>query len=179
MKSYVWLTFGFMGWAYYEISGGSDFVPVEREVAAVVEQVEAPDLVARADTTTLMTVSTSNISTPDIIAPTASSDDVTAAVLEAVALDTAEDVSPVLEASAQAEAPAPVVEDKLDIREVANSRVNMRIGPGTGFDVITTLDPGTKLEILEVDADGWANVSTLDRGIEGWMAERLLTTPET
>ncbi len=69
----------------------------------------------------------------------------------------------------------PVVEPQLDIRQVAGSRVNMRMGPGTGFDVITTLESGTKLEVLEVNADGWANVSTVDRGLEGWMAERLLT----
>ena len=73
---------------------------------------------------------------------------------------------------------APVVEPKLDIRAVAGSRVNMRMGPSTDFEVITTLDGGTKLEVLSVDADGWANVST-ERGIEGWMAERLLTEPET
>jgi len=54
----------------------------------------------------------------------------------------------------------------------------MRMGPSTDFEVITTLDGGTKLEVLSVDADGWANVST-ERGIEGWMAERLLTEPET
>ena len=154
MKSYVWLTFGFMGWAYYEMSGGSEFVPVEREVAEIVEQIEEPDLVARADTTTLLSVSTSNVVVEPVVAIEPEPE---IAVIEVV---------------------AEVVEPKLDIREVASNRVNMRMGPGTNFDVITTLNPGTKLEILEVDADGWANVSTVDRGIEGWMAERLLTAPE-
>jgi uncharacterized protein YgiM (DUF1202 family) len=55
----------------------------------------------------------------------------------------------------------------------------MRMGPGTGFDVIMTLDGGTKLEILDVNADGWANVATVDLGIEDWLAERLLTATET
>ena len=40
------------------------------------------------------------------------------------------------------------------------------------------LNLGTKLEILSVDADGRTNVSTVDPGIKGWMAERLLTAPE-
>ena len=72
-----------------------------------------------------------------------------------------------------------VVEPELDIRDVSGSRVNLRMGPGTGFEEITKLDGGTKIEVLDVDGDGWANVSTVDRGIEGWMAERLLSDPET
>ena len=164
MKSYVWLTFAFMGWGYYEMSGGADFVPEQREIAQVEEQ--APDIVARADTTSLLSISSSNIIAP----PTPQDADLELAAATAAALDSIEaDV---------AEVTAPAVEPKLDIREVSGTRVNMRMGPGTGFDVITTLDGGTKLEVLEVNADGWANVSTVDRGIEGWMAERLLSTPD-
>ena len=159
MKSYVWLTFAFMGWGYYEMSGGADFVPDERVTAAV--EVEAPEIVARADTTTLLSVSSSNI----IALPTTATAVVEVAVADVAALEAAEVVEVV----------APVVEPTLDIRQVGGSRVNMRMGPGTDFDVITTLDSGTALEVLEVNADGWANVSTVDRGLEGWMAERLLT----
>lgn len=162
MKSYVWLTFAFMGWGYYEMSGGADFVPVEREVAQV--EVEAPEIVARADNTTLLSVSTSNVS-PQVVEP-----EITLAVAEVVVPEPVEEIVEVV---------APVIEPVLDIREVAGSRVNMRMGPSTDFDVITTLNGGTKLEVLEVNADGWANVSTVDRGIEGWMAERLLTDSNT
>lgn len=158
MRSYVWLTFAFMGWGYYEMSGGADFVPEERVTAAV--EAEAPEIVARADTTTLLSVSSSNI-----IAQPATAAVAQAAVADAIAVDDVEIV----------EAAAPVVEAQLDIRAVGGSRVNMRMGPSTDHDIITTLDSGTKLEILSVNEDGWANVSTVDRGIEGWMAERLLT----
>ena len=165
MKSYVWLIFALMGWVYYEMSGGADFVPAERQVAVV--ELEAPEIVTRADTTSLMSVSSSNT----VAQPEVSDEEILRAVAQAVALDAVEpDVIAVVEA---------VVEPKLDIREVAGSRVNLRMGPGTGFDVITTLDGGTKIEVLTVDEDGWANVSTVDRGIEGWMAERLLSDPET
>jgi len=165
MKSYVWLTFAFMGWGYYEMSGGADFVPMEPEIAAVegVVEAEAPEIVARADTTTLLSVSSSNI----IADPDVTEAEIVLAVADAAALDAVEaDVIEVV---------APVLEPQLDIRAVGGSRVNMRMGPGTGFDVITTLDSGTELEILSVNEDGWANVSILDLGIEGWMAERLLT----
>jgi uncharacterized protein YgiM (DUF1202 family) len=165
MKSYVWLIFALMGWVYYEMSGGADFVPAERQVAVV--ELEAPEIVTRADTTSLMSVSSSNT----VAQPEVSDEEILRAVAQAVALDAVEpDVIAVVEA---------VVEPKLDIREVAGSRVNLRMGPGTGFDVITTLDGGTKIEVLTVDEDGWANVSTVDRGMEGWMAERLLSDPET
>ena len=58
MKSCVWLTFAIMGWVHYEMSGGADFVPIERLVASV--ELEAAEDVARADTTTLMSISSSN-----------------------------------------------------------------------------------------------------------------------
>lgn len=162
MKSYVWLTFGFMGWAYYEMSGGAEFEPEER--IAAVEQTVQEDIVARASTPTLQSLSTSNITlTPE-----------TPAVVEVAAV-----VLPALVTPEVVEIAAPVAEPVLDIRAVKGNRVNMRMGPSTDYDVITTLDGGTKLEILEVNSDGWANVSTVDRGIEGWMAERLLTDPQT
>lgn len=169
MKSYVWLTFAFLGWGYYEMSGGSEFEPVEREVAQI--EVETPEVVARADTATLLSVSTSNVSTSNVALRPA----VTETVLEVAVADVVEPA--VVEEVVAVVAPAPVI--NLDIREVAGSRVNMRMGPSTDFDVITTLNGGTKLEILEITADGWANVSTVDRGIEGWMAERLLTDANT
>lgn len=164
MKSYVWLTFGFLGWAYYEMSGGAEFTPEQPKMAvAQVEDVQTPDVVTRASTSTLLTLSTSNIAPVPAIAETTP-------VVASVETPVVDVVEPVV---------ATVAEPALDIREVAGSRVNMRIGPGTNFDVITTLNGGTKLEVLEVNADGWANVSVVDRGIEGWMAERLLTDSET
>jgi uncharacterized protein YgiM (DUF1202 family) len=166
MKSYVWLTFAFMGWGYYEMSGGADFEPEQRVLAAATSA--EPEIVTRAETTTLLSVSSSNV-TPQ---PEMSDAEITQAVAAAVALDTMEAAPEVVEIA------APVVEPKLDIRAVAGSRVNMRMGPSTDYDVITTLEGGTKFEVLSVNADGWANVST-ERGIEGWMAKRLLTDPET
>lgn len=174
MKTYVWLTFAFMGWGYYEMSGGSDFVPEVREVAQA--ETQAPEIVTRGPTTTLLTVSTSNLE------PRPSDADITQALLDAVALDTTEVVPQAADPEPEVVhivAPVPTPEIRLDIREVAGSRVNMRQGPSTGFDVVATFNGGTKLEVLEINLDGWANVTTIDGGFEGWMAERLLTDPET
>lgn len=46
MKTYVWLTFAFLGWGYYEASGGADFKPgparAEAEVAEVMPAAPQP-----------------------------------------------------------------------------------------------------------------------------------------
>lgn len=169
MKTYVWVSFAFMGWAYYEVSGGADFAPQQREViVAEAETSPDPEIVTRAATPTLLSVSTSNVSPA---AETAN------AVL--VSAPAPVETAPVAAEPVVTEVVAPVIEDTIDIREVASSRVNMRTGPGTNFEVIVTLDGGTELEVLDVDESGWANVATVDRGIEGWMAERLLTSPDT
>ncbi len=167
MKTYVWLTFAFMGWGYYEMSGGDEFVPVQEPVIAEAEIEPSEDLVTRASTPTLLSVSTSNVST--------SQPEAEASIIPAVAQAT-----PVEDTVVETivEVAAPIEAAPLDIRQVAGSRVNMRMGPSTDFDVITTLNAGAEMEVLEVNADGWARVSTVDRGIEGWMAERLLTAPQ-
>jgi len=154
-----------MGWAYYEVSGGADFQPAETDTLIAQSQV-APEaeIVTRAQDTTLLTVSASAVA-PVTAAPLAPAPQ--ADIIQAVAVET----TPV-------EDPAPVAVEVVDIREVGSSRVNMRSGPGTNFDVIVTLNSGTALEVIEVDESGWANVATVDRGIEGWMAERLLTAPD-
>ena len=52
MKTYVWLTFAFLGWGYYEASGGADFQPGTANadgaaIAAEASQAETPRKVAR------------------------------------------------------------------------------------------------------------------------------------
>jgi uncharacterized protein YgiM (DUF1202 family) len=163
VKSYVWLSFAFMGWAYYEMSGGSDFVP-DQPAPQLLANAEADSdktvAVTRADTTALLAVSASNVVPVSAQAP----------VEVIVELDITEPET--LDIAAPPE-------PEVDLRAVAGSRVNMRMGPGTTFDVITTLTGGTELEVIDITAEGWANVRTMDLGIEGWMAERLLTDPQT
>ncbi|MEL6960067.1 MAG: SH3 domain-containing protein [Pseudomonadota bacterium] len=168
MKSYVWLTFAFMGWGYYEMSGGADFAPEQRVIAEAEVVQEEPDLVTRDQTVTLLSVSASNVE------PSPQAEVSEVVEVAAQPAPTPESEPAVVEVAAPA-APEPVLEPAIDLREVAGSRVNMRMGPGTNYDVITTLNGGTQIEVLSVDATGWANIRTMDLGIEGWMAERLLT----
>ncbi|SEW46495.1 SH3 domain-containing protein [Cognatiyoonia koreensis] len=157
-------TFLILGLAFYELSGGSDFVPESRitqvATAEVIEEAPAPE-VTRASNATLVNVAAEPEPTP---VPEAE-------ILQAVAEVVEEEAEP---------APAPVEiavtePEPLDLRLVGSSRVNMRAGPGTTYAVLDTLDGGTQTEVIEVNADGWARVRISDTGQIGWMAERLLS----
>lgn len=187
MKTFIVGTFFVLGWTFYVLSDGADFVPeqpavvaeLEAEdtaevVVAEVEPAEAPVVepvveaqVTRADTTILL-----DLSTAELIQPSTAS-------LETAALETAVEDEATVETVLASIVEEVVVEEApavdLDIRFVAGSRVNMRSGPGTNYAVLDTLDGGTAAEVLEVDASGWARIRLQDTGTIGWMAERLLS----
>ncbi len=62
-----------------------------------------------------------------------------------------------------------------DIRTVKGTRVNMRSGPGTEYDVIDQLVQATRVEILTDTGNGWVELRPIDGGPTGWIAEFLLT----
>ena len=190
MKMYVWLSFAVMGWAYYEISGGSDFVPEQAPTVAETETAADENLIARTRSPEILIAPAPSVSTLEPIETPV--EEQVEQVAEAEPTPTPAELAPTpveLEPVAERVAftaestPAPVEDTTftappLDIRQVAGSRVNMRVGPSTDFDVITTLDDRTEMEVLEVNVDGWANVIIIDSGVEGWMAERLLRSPQ-
>ena len=189
MKRFIVLTFLFLGWGFYELSGGADFAPETREVAEATTPPPAPAPVPEVEVTRSETLVT--------FAPPAPAHGVTAPApaeaLEAAVFAVAEeppapqteevyvfqslaegaplyaDILP----TAPVAAAAPQAAD-LDLRQVAGTRVNMRTGPGTDYSVIVALPQGTETEVLEV-VDGWARVRVTQTGALGWMAERLLT----
>ncbi|MCU0513442.1 MAG: SH3 domain-containing protein [Anaerolineae bacterium] len=58
-------------------------------------------------------------------------------------------------------------------------RVNVREGPDVDYSSLTSLSPGTGVQIIGRNADGdWLNIR-LEDGTEGWMAARLLFIPPT
>jgi len=156
MGKFIIGTFLLMGFGFYELSGGSEFVPETRPVVvADVTTTELEPLVTRSDTSSLVTLASVEVVTPEV------------AVVEDI-------VEPVIVA-AVTPAVEPI-EEPIDLRTVAGSRVNMRAGPGTNFNVLDSLIAGTWTEVLEVDADGWARIRNMDTGQEGWMAERFLAS---
>lgn len=67
-------------------------------------------------------------------------------------------------------------EDKADIRAVTGSLVNMRSGPGTGYDVVGQLSQDTQVEVLGDSGTGWVELRPVDGGPTGWMADFLLSS---
>ncbi|MEX3316571.1 SH3 domain-containing protein [Sulfitobacter sp. PS-8MA] len=55
MKRFIFLTFGFMGWAFYEMSGGADFDPAGQRMARLSERETAPIAESATETGTLVT----------------------------------------------------------------------------------------------------------------------------
>lgn len=175
MGRFIVLSFLIMGWAFYELSGGSDFVPEARTVASA-DSEAAPEIATRADNVTLASLEEVPESTAGqgltlplvqqdaaITLPEGAADDITAAVAAVV---TEPEPAPL---------PEPVIAPAtLDLRQVAGDRVNMREGPGTGFGVVVTLTQGTQAEVLEFDTTGWVRIRVIESDQIGWVAERLL-----
>ena len=160
MGKFIIVSFLALGLAFYEFSGGSDFVPEQRVEIAQADSVQQAPRVQAAN----IQVTRSNAASLIALNPSVTT----------VSLD----ITPATPAIVVDEPAAQVVEvvaAPLDIRTVGGTRVNMRQGPGTNFGVLDTLDGGTQTEVLEVNSDGWARVQVLNTGQIGWMAERLLT----
>ena len=179
MTRLIVLTFGFLTWAWYEMSGGADFEPGPRALAQVETEeltAPAPEAVARVD-----------VSSADLLA--------LAPVIEpkvALTLAVAGDAPLVIPQRAKAEivtaapepqpaaAPQPEIVGAqeplyLDIRTVSGNRVNLRGGPGTSHSVVGRLSRGDEVVVLESNGDGWLRIRTMDDEKIGWMADFLVT----
>lgn len=62
-----------------------------------------------------------------------------------------------------------------DIRVVTGTRVNVRGGPGTSYGVVSQLEQGDEVEVLDDSGTGWVRMRPADGGTVGWMADFLLT----
>ena len=179
------LSFAFMGWAFYEASGGADFQPGSHKV--VVE-----DTVARADFNTTTPV-IAPLVTPAVLTTPAEPKPVVAVTMTSVPttqrlIGTA---APTPEASLirlgpeiteptteiLTEEATPLTVPEADVRFVSGNRVNMRNGPGTSYSVVATLPRDTEVEVLQDPGQGWVKLQVADTGHIGWMSARLLSAP--
>ncbi len=185
MPRYVILTFAFLFFAHYEMSGGSDFEPGQNTTAEAlglaVPVRPARSVAVRPVPPAEPPVAQSAEPVPEI--------DITLATLESqgtieppAARSVPEDAA--LDAKSSSEPkPGPRGIDTLDEaggaavdpRRVNGSRVNLRAGPGTGNPVLTKLDKGDLVEVLEDSGDGWLSIRVPGTGVIGWMADFLVT----
>jgi len=75
--------------------------------------------------------------------------------------------------------PSPTPTPPIIGRIQGTQRINVRNGPGEGFEVIDTLTPGDGIQILGQNTAGdWYNI-LLDDGRQGWISSRLVSIQAT
>ncbi|MEO0356826.1 MAG: SH3 domain-containing protein [Pseudomonadota bacterium] len=206
MYKFMFCTFLFLAWGFWELSGGSDFEPpaivddTERQLATYGEDGATTATRSRLAATT---PAAGAAATPIIMADqTADVVEASLTVEENVTAETDEAATIAALASgitaltndtaAQTETYAPTTTSSAisvepvttgaspspsgaDVRQVAGSRVNMRNGPSTDFQVLAQLGRGDEVEVIDSPGDGWVQLRVRATGQIGWMAERLLT----
>lgn len=173
MGKIIIITFAFMAFAFYELSGGNEFVPIadEKRAALAIEKAEEERLLAEAKAKRLTAEPQEQIVLASATVPTSGTVVQQAAVT--VPLVEEDKVEAVTEVAAVVE---PVVEEEpVDMRKVTAARVNMRQGPGQNFSVVAKLNSGDEVEILQDPGDGWVKLKVQESGRVGWMADFLLT----
>ncbi|MEM9349690.1 MAG: SH3 domain-containing protein [Pseudomonadota bacterium] len=171
MARFMVVTFLLLGWGFFELSGGTDFEPPELEAKplnALLEEVadEERSLVARAKAAPATTVILGEPEAP------AAAEPITLASFG----DTQSSLVTLLSDAAVSRQPTPeeVVVAPVDLRSVSGSRVNMRNGPGTQYQVLAQLVRGDEAEVLQDPGAGWVKIRVAKTGRVGWMAASLL-----
>lgn len=189
MKKYIVLSFLFMGWAFYELSGGSEFESASDQLP---EPAQVETDLAVAEQPVENTVSQSDIqpaaqSLAQVTQPaTVPAAEITLASVPTTRLVGAPQPTPKAEMAKLGPSETDVkpndqvfsltaTKTEIDFRSVIGSRVNMRNGPSTDYSVVSTLLKDTQVEILRDPGDGWVKLRVLDTGRVGWMAGRFLT----
>lgn len=194
MRRFVFLSFLLLGWVFYVLSGGADFVPRGVRPAPVVAARTdpapirptgtlaartTPVLAPRQMTQAPKPTPTLAVDTPQSVAPrgnlaAALATDQPRGELQLASL--AQGAAGLREMAAATETPqdAPAVEETAaDIRQITGLRVNMREGPGTIYPVIARLQLGDEVEVLDRSGTGWLRLRGPDRQI-GWIAASLV-----
>ena len=193
MIRFMMLTFAVLGWSFYELSGGSDFVP---ETASAQSPVGVNE-VSRADTSALDLLAVNAVAekpargvTPRKAALPAgvqlaslSADEPVIAPSYKPATNKVRSATKlVLLDAAKPDSVQPAVavlsDRDVELRTVSGDRVNMRNGPGTNYSVLGKLTRGTSVEILQDNGDGWVKLRASDTGRVGWMADFLLSSAD-
>ena len=189
MKTFILLTFGFLGFAFYEMSGGAEFEPASARVADAAPKVEEAVQIAQAAPTTGASMITSASitkidSTPNVTRAALNLADVSAATAQVTEQIATAAVAKVIDS---ADTPQIILPSLIattntrsssdgDVRVVSGNRVNVRGGPSTDYGIVNKLTRGIEVRILEDNGDGWVRMQPLDGGEAGWMADFLLTS---
>lgn len=200
MARFIIVTFAFMGWAFYEMSGGSDFDAIETRMARidmpveveeksldpVVAKVAPPVLPENVTRVALSLTSVNDVLRPEPKLVTTPARETQAVIEDAVAEAVSEEpptiILPSLVQNEIVFTPVDFSDDAevaadadRALRAVTGNRVNVRGGPGTGYSVVNRLVRGDQVEILQDPGDGWVKLRPAEGGTVGWVATFLLS----
>ncbi|MGR3433657.1 MAG: SH3 domain-containing protein [Shimia sp.] len=169
MGRFMIVTLFFVGWGFYELSGGAEFEPPEvaapalntlQEIAREETRLAEAAIVEAQDDTVEIVGGAGTDAAPVEVAQAA------AAPSLATVLGQAATAAVPTQAALLAEVP------QADIRIVSGNRVNVRTGPGTNYQRVAQMVRGDETEVLST-LSGWAKIRTPDGNV-GWMAARFL-----
>ncbi|WP_147110837.1 SH3 domain-containing protein [Tateyamaria sp. syn59] len=202
MWRFIIVTFGFLAFAFYEMSGGADFDPeatrmarIEMPVAVEPEKLERvveaetelqPPLPESVTRVSLNLNSVNDVLRPQRNVPTTPARQLPAAEepeVADVALSEEEPtvilpsliVDTAVITPVDFNAPRAAEDTVQNVREVTARSVNVRGGPGTDFSVVNRLTRGDAVEILQDPGNGWVKLRPVGGGTVGWMADFLLS----
>ncbi|MFT4960800.1 MAG: hypothetical protein ACI92Z_001885 [Paracoccaceae bacterium] len=205
MNKFVFLSFIFMGWVFFELSGGGDFKPPVNPALtgsastplALPEPDEPINIVTTALVLPARTVVASAVMArdserdePAILVDLTETPPVTLVSLEQSSEGFGgllADFDPnVIRLSTtvvgETEEPAPDIraEQELppaDLRRISGTRVNMRHGPGTTYDIVARLKLGQEVEVLSESGTGWLRLRLVSDRTVGWISASLVSKP--
>ncbi|MCA0919090.1 SH3 domain-containing protein [Pseudooceanicola nanhaiensis] len=217
MHKFILSTLFILSWAFYELSGGEDFVPGAQLAEAPVSTTSLPQAepkpsggfiaaaqAADSSAQVMPAVAAANeavltptpaVATTTRIAPTKvmaepieapkrdilakldpSVADLPRATISAVVFDETGMGSALRPEGGEAAA-EPAAAGR-DIRTVSGNRVNLRMGPGTNYNVLTSLSRGDEVEVLQQPGNGWVKLKSMNGNSIGWMAEYLVSAAD-
>ena len=200
MWRFIVMTFVFLGWCFYTLSGGAEYQPREGS-----RQAEA--LKARAAAEAQVAQKPVDLAPPAAVTATSPLTDraegpalAAAPTTPAAPLPTHVSPSPILQAGVadtgladltlakpanlpQLTAPIPASlniepepeQQPRDLRRITGDSVNMRSGPGTGYGITSRVTRDTEVEVMETFENGWLRIRVLDSSRVGWVSSRLVT----
>lgn len=202
MARFILVTFAFLGWAFYELSGGAAFEPASARLADMRTDPLKPTPAAQQSSasaveTTVTRVSLNLTSVEDVLSGGTTQPASIVAPLPQVSPAYADDPEPVDFPTSQGTDVAAIIPSLVegaetttvvqiasladapiaptDIRSVSGTSVNVRGGPGTSYGVVSRLGRGDEVEVLEDEGTGWVQIRPLDGGPIGWIADFLLS----
>lgn len=163
MYRFIIVCFFFLGWVFYEASGGADFKPTPRAKIEKPAPLDMADLAS--EPTAPATLTESEV-----------------AMLKGTQLERPQLVSTQAPTPMDQRASTPEPKAAMPSAEatqkpvlaVKGTRVNMRNGPGKSYGVVARLTKGSKVDVLQDPGTGWLKLKAHENGRIGWMAASLL-----